>query len=408
MRPRNTPHKMLGIMAFFRNDAVNRLNLHFAIHALALSGGGAFYGAFLLRAGTPAPAVLASLALVNGVRFALRPFVLAPARRWGLKPLVIAGTLLCALQYPILAGVHGVSGRLLALCVVSAVGDTAYWTAYHAYYASLGDAEHRGHQLGVRTALAAIVSIAAPVLTGWALTAFGPRVAFYATAPIVLTAALPILGAPNVRVAASAPQAFRAALRGVRLFAADGWCYGAFVVWQIALFVSLGESFTGYGLAIALAALAGAACSLLLGRFIDLGHGSRIVWIAGASLVVADLLRVGSYGAPAFAVAANAAAALAGAVSGPVLMTAVYNLAKDSPCAMRFQIAADGGWDAGAGGACLLAAGLLWTGAPMPLAIALSLPGSAAIFVLLRRYYAGVRRDRNPTEGGREGHASAR
>ncbi len=64
-------------MAFFRNDAVNRLNLHLAIHALALSGGGAFYGAFLLRAGTPAPAVLASLALVNLIRFALRPLVLA-------------------------------------------------------------------------------------------------------------------------------------------------------------------------------------------------------------------------------------------------------------------------------------------------------------------------------------------
>jgi hypothetical protein len=63
---------------------------------------------------------------------------------------------------------------------------------------------------------------------------FGPRVAFYATAAVVLTAALPILGAPNFGIAASAPAAFRAALRGVRLFAADGWCYGAFVVWQLA------------------------------------------------------------------------------------------------------------------------------------------------------------------------------
>ena len=72
-------------------------------------------------------------------------------------------------------------------------------------------------------------------------------------------------------------------------------------------------------------------------------------------------------------------------------MTAVYNLAKDSPCAMRFQIAADGGWDAGAGGACLLAALLLWLGAPMRLAIMLSLPGSLAMFLQLRRYYADAR-----------------
>jgi hypothetical protein len=379
---------MLGIMAFFRNDAVNRLNLHLAIHALALSGGGAFYGAFLLRAGTPAPAVIASLALVNLGRFLLRPFVLAPARRWGLKPLVILGTLLCTLQYPLLAGVHGIGWRLLALIAISAFGDTIYWTAYHAYYASLGDAEHRGHQVGLRQALASIVSIAAPLFTGWALTAFGPSVAFYATAGVVLVAALPLLGAPNVRIAHEAPAAFRAALRGVRLFAADGWIYGAFVVWQIALFVSLGESFTGYGFAVALAALVGAVCGLLLGRFIDLGHGASAAWIAGGGLIAADLLRVAGYGAPGLAVAANAAAALAGAVSGPALMTAVYNLAKDSPCPMRFQIAADGGWDAGAGCACLLAAGLLWVGAPMRLAIMLSLPGSFAVFFLLRRYYA--------------------
>lgn len=58
---------------------------------------------------------------------------------------------------------------------------------------------------------------------------------------------------------------------------------------------------------------------------------------------------------------------------------------------MRFQIAADGGWDAGAGGACLLGAALLWMGAPMQLAIMLSLPGSLAVFLLLRRYYAETR-----------------
>src|SRR5579872_271591 len=385
---RTALEKTLGLMAFFRNDAVNRLNLHLAIHALALSGGGAFYGAYLLRAGTPAPAVLASLALVNLGRFSLRPFVLAPARRFGLKPLVIAGTLLCTLQYPLLAEVHGVGWTLLLLCGVSAFGDTVYWTAYHAYYAALGDTEHRGHQLGVREALTALGGIAAPLVTGWALVTFGPHAAFYASAVFVLGAALPLFGAPNVGIPRAAPGGFRAAMRGVRLFTADGWRYGEMVVWQIALFISLGESFTGYGFAIAAAAMAGAAFSLALGRFIDLGHGPRAVWIASGLLILVDLMRVGSYGAPGLAIAANAAATLAGAISGPTLMTAVYTLAKDAPCPMRFQIAADGGWDLGAGAACLAAATLLWLGAPMPAAILLSLPGSAAIFILLRRYYA--------------------
>ena len=40
-------------MAFFRNDTVNLLNLHYGIHALAMTGGGAFFAAYLLRAGVP-------------------------------------------------------------------------------------------------------------------------------------------------------------------------------------------------------------------------------------------------------------------------------------------------------------------------------------------------------------------
>src|ERR1700693_5078181 len=52
-------------MAFFRNDTINLLNLHYGIHFLALSGGGAFFAAFLLHAGVPAPAVLASLPAIR-------------------------------------------------------------------------------------------------------------------------------------------------------------------------------------------------------------------------------------------------------------------------------------------------------------------------------------------------------
>ena len=169
-------------MAFFRNTTVNLLNLHYGVHALALSGGGAFFAVFLLRAGVPAHGVLASLAAILVGRFFIRPWVLVLGKRYGLKPLVIAGTILTALQYPLLAEVQGVGWPLLVLCLVSSLGDTFYWTSYHAYFASLGDAEHRGHQIGAREALAAVVGIAAPLLTGWALVTLGPRIAFGATA----------------------------------------------------------------------------------------------------------------------------------------------------------------------------------------------------------------------------------
>ena len=45
-------------MAFFRNRAVNRANLHYGIQAFAEAGGGVFVLVYLLRAGVSVPATL--------------------------------------------------------------------------------------------------------------------------------------------------------------------------------------------------------------------------------------------------------------------------------------------------------------------------------------------------------------
>jgi hypothetical protein len=110
-------------------------------------------------------------------------------------------------------------------------------------------------------------------------------------------------------------------------------------------------------------------------------------------LALVDILRAASFGKPLFAVAANADAALAGSVYMSTLMTAVYNLARSAlshalPDRRRRRLGL------GAAGACLGAAGLLTLGAPMPVAILLTLPATAALFALLRRYYASREAER--------------
>jgi DHA1 family inner membrane transport protein len=125
-------------MSYLRNRTVNLLNLHYGIHAFAMNGGGVFFAVFLLRAGIPIPVVLGSVS---------------------------------ALQYPVMAEVHGISFSLLALCVVGSVGDTLYWTCYHAHFAVLGNVEHRGHQIGAREARgafrAAVSGVLIFVTDGW-------------------------------------------------------------------------------------------------------------------------------------------------------------------------------------------------------------------------------------------------
>jgi hypothetical protein len=375
-------------MAFFGNDAVNRVNVHTGVQAIAVGAGGIFILTYMVHAGVSVPAALASFAAILAGRFVLRPLVLPLGKRWGLKPLLVAGTLVIAMQYPMLAEVRGLNGWLVALCVTTSIGDTLYWPAYHAYFAALGDAEHRGQQVAMREAISAVVSIAAPLVGAWAMVAGGPRLTFAAVGVVQALSVLPLIGAPNVVPPASAPGVWRAARAGIVLFVTEGWLGACFYfVWQIALFVSLGRSLTGYGGAMALAALVGAVAGLLLGRHIDQGGGRRAAIIAYAATVALALLRASSIGSPWLAVLANAPGPFVGALLLPAEMTAVYNLAKASPCTFRFHIMTEGGWDIGAAAGSLIAAALAWFGQSLAVSMVLTIPGAVVAARVLWRYY---------------------
>ena len=375
-------------MAFLRNRAVNWINLHSGIQALAQGMGGVFVLVFLLRAGVSIPASLCAMALVFAARFAIRPAVLPAAVRFGLKPLIIGGNLAVASAYPVLGEVRGPDESLLVYCLLLAAGDAFYWTCYHAYFALLGDDEHRGHQVSAGVALSALVGIVAPLIGAWALGALGPRATFAIVGLVQALSALPLLAIPQVRVPRTVSDSLRAWFPGIGLFMADGWfSIGYIIVWQIALFVSLERSLSAYGGAMALAALVGAVSGMLLGRHVDGGNGRRGVAIAFSATSLVLLARAASLGTPWLAVAANAAGSIAGCLVAPVQMVPVYTLAKRSPCALRFHIAAEGGWDIGGFTGCLAAAGWAASGAPLGALMLLGFAGVFSEIALLRRYY---------------------
>ena len=126
-------------MAFFANRSVNFFSLHFVIFSAAFQGGGAFYAIYLVKSGISIPLTLVALGAVQAVRFIIRPLVLVFASRCGLRQTLIAGTVLTAVQYPILAEIGGIGPVLYALIVVTALSDVFYWSSYHATFARLGD-----------------------------------------------------------------------------------------------------------------------------------------------------------------------------------------------------------------------------------------------------------------------------
>ena len=379
-------------MAFLRNDAINRVNLHYGVQALAQGAGGVFYLVFLLRAGLSILVTLLAMAAILAGRFALRPALVPLAKRWGIKPVLIAGTIGMAAQYPLLAQVRGLDGALAALIAVSAVGDVLYWPNFNAYFATVGDVEHRGHQVGAREALAALAGVVALLLGAAALITVGPGWTFAAVGLVQALAAVPLFGAPAVAVKAEAPGAFKASRRMALFYATDGWFDACWIYdWQMALFVSLKTNIAAYGGAMALAGLVGAGCGLLIGRRIDAGKGRGAVLIAYGLGVAVVILRAASLGAPWLAVSANAVGALLIPVLSPTIGGATYNLIKASPCALRFQVGSEAGWDVGCFLACLTAAAVLSLGAPLGMAILLALPAIPAGGALIWRMYAPAR-----------------
>ncbi|HEV2652864.1 MAG TPA: MFS transporter [Rhizomicrobium sp.] len=376
-------------MAFFHNRTVNLLNLHYVISSIASGGGGAFYGVYLLKAGVPVWGALLSLSVLFASRLVIRIFLLPMAIRIGLRWTVFVGAIAMGTTYVFLAEVTGVDWSLFWLVFVSAAADCIYWPSYHAYFAALGDEEHRGQQLGIREGVTALVGVVSPLVAAWLLVNYGPRAAFYSTGAIQALSAIPILWTPDIAVAPSKPGAYRAALSGAMLFVSDGVvAAGYFITWQIALFLSLGQDLMAYGGALAIAALVGAVGGLFLGRLIDTGGGGRAVWYSVGLLAMVIAMRAAVLHNPALAITANALGALVGCLYVPTIMTAVYNQAKRSPCVMRFHIAAEGGWDVGVSTGLAVAAAIVWAGYPIAWAILLSMGGATSVFFLLQRYYA--------------------
>ena len=372
----------------FGNPAVNRLYLHSALLAVAENGGGIFIFVFLLDSGVPLPLTLCALAATTLSRYFMRPGVVPLARHIGLRKTLVIGVVIEAIAYLTLSRVHGLGAWLAIYIALGALGSTLYWTCYHAYFAALGDSEQRGSQEGTKQAINGLVAIAAPVLGGTLLAKGGPMVAFGAITVVQLLAAVPLVGARNVAVPKDATIDRKTRRFAARVMFADSF-FGACTnyVWQIALFVTLGEHFDSYGKAMALAALFGAVATIATGRLIDLGHGKRILKIAYGLAALVLIVKASAFGTPLRAVVANAFGALLGPLLLPALMTPIYNMAKASSCPLRFHTITEGGWDLGCAAACLIAAGMLAAGLGFSLPILMGCAGLGAAYSFLRPRY---------------------
>lgn len=372
-----------------RSD-VRRFAFHVALGSLAWGLSNAFSAAFLLREGLRPAQIFLIFAAVNALRFALRPIVLTVAPRIGVRRTLILGAAIIALSYPALALVHGVGIGLLIFVAASSLGQVFYFTTYHVFFAALSDDGRFGMQVGLFQALGIVTAVVAPAVGGLLLATRGAWLSFGMASLIALAGIAPLLRITEPQVARKTPRrAYAAAKNGARLYFTDGWIQVSLSsAWGIVLFEALHDRYESYGGTLSLAALAAALAGIVLGRLIDKGHARSIAWINAGILAASLLLRALTFGNAAVAVAVAIGTVMVSGIYLPTWMAVVYSETKVSPCPFRFQFAAEGGWDAGAVGAGLAAAGFCAIGLPVEAAILLALPMVVVQVLLLDRGYA--------------------
>lgn len=365
------------------------ITLHSALQSFAENTGGLFMTAFLVRQGVSQPLALAAFAALVMTRYAMRAIVLPLAIVWGLRALVTAGIAIRALGYVLLGFVTRADGWMLAYVLTMGLGSVLYWTAWHAYNAAIAEGATRGRQVSMQQAATAGVAIVAPMIGGLIHDHLGPIAGFALIAAIQLTAAWPLLFTPDVPVSPQV-QVDRALISFARpLYCAEGLHSGAVnVVWNLALFVSLGEQFGAFGGTLALSGATAAGASLIVGRRIDAGQGRAMVPLAYGCAGLAVLVKAIAWRHPIAAIAATALGALVTPVTQVALLALLYAMARRSACPLRFAMATEAGWDLGCAMACLIAAGALALGASYAWPILCGLIGIATVTVMLTRWYA--------------------
>lgn len=365
------------------------VTIHSALQAFAENTGGLFMTAFLVKQGVSQPLALAAFAALVMTRYAMRPVILPLAIGLGLRAVVLIGIAIRSLGYILLGFVTRADGWMLGYVLAMGLGSVLYWTAWHAYNAAIADHATRGQQVSLQQAASAGVAIVAPVLGGLIHDRMGAVAGFALIAAIQLAAAWPLRLAPDVRVAA-ATKVDRAVIRFAQpLYCAEGLHSGAVnVVWNLALFVSLGERFGAFGGTMALSGACAAGASLLIGRRIDAGQGRAMVPLAYGCAGVAVVIKAIAWRHPIAAIAATALGALVSPITQVALLAPLYVMARRSACPLRFAMATEAGWDLGCALACMLAAGVLALGASYAWPILSGLVGVATVTLMLARWYA--------------------
>jgi MFS family permease len=374
----------------FANRTINFLTLHSGLHRFSINIFDVFSAVYLIGLGLPFPVVALASAGCCILRSILRPLSLVLIEKIGLRKTLIIGVLINSLLFLVLSKVNGINLWLYFYIFYMALCDISYWLPYHSYYASAGDQERRGKQVGMQHGFITLFTMLAPLIGGLMIVNFGFLALYISATFIMLLSAIPLFFTKDVSL--GEPMSFKEALkmvdkRGFTLKIGEGILYMHTFVWTIVLFYLVGNYVTLGGL-VTFQLVLTSALFIFLGYLIDKGDGKQIMKIGLLTIGIVIMLRAFFVTTIPYIIATNAIIAFGMTFHSSSFEVGFYNLAKQSKNTLWFNFWGELGWDIGATVALLISAGLFVLGVPLRFTIVFSLIGLYIIYFVLKKFYS--------------------
>src|SRR6185295_16468623 len=188
------------IREFLKNRAENLLSAHFGLQNFAASIVNIFFGVYLYQIGIPLWEIFLIWGITFFTRCLLRPVVLPLYFRYGVRRMLIIGIICNAISFLALERVTEVGIWLGIFMLLVAITDIFYWTAFHLYFALLGENMRRGKQVAIRNCMEFLSSFLAPLVSAILIVNINFSAMFFVGAGIMFFSGIPLFFVPDVEL----------------------------------------------------------------------------------------------------------------------------------------------------------------------------------------------------------------
>jgi len=378
------------IREFLKNRAENLLSAHFGLQNFAASIVNIFFGVYLYQIGIPLWEIFLIWGITFFTRCLLRPVVLPLYFRYGVRRMLIIGIICNAISFLALERVTEVGIWLGIFMLLVAITDIFYWTAFHLYFALLGENMRRGKQVAIRNCMEFLSSFLAPLVSAILIVKINFSAIFWVGAGFLFLSGIPLFFVPDVEL--PEPQKFFPAVKiieksGFWLFFMDAIFSQAHgFTWTLVLFIFVGKYLTFGGL-LSLAVLFQMIAALFLGQRFDRGNGKKLVPLGVILLTLTVFGRVFMTASIPAIIFFDVLFILGFLLLYPFYLATFYNAVKSSRHPLYFQVVAESGWDMGSVIITGFASVFLYLGGDLKYIMLFGIFGLFGVAFVLKRYF---------------------